>query len=425
MAAADIWNCPTLVVWQKQNQALDVAMADPDLTYEHPGTVRVWEKLLRTRYAALPCSEQEWLALSRGRDKSLAKVVAIFNEEGSPLLLGTDAPNPFVVHGCAIHQELENLVEAGLSPYEALRCGTVEAARFLGESNVSGTVAVGKRADLLLLRENPFADVGSMRKLDAVFVNGLYLTRADLDEMLEQHIGSLSERPRLELPGFEHTLNTGTARENTLEEWFSEIPVGLVTYRHVLLPSGGWQVDERSVRSGPRGREERTSRLWLASDWTLRRAEIESVTNVGCENNEIVWSDDGVFRVRVTQPDGYSTNSTVTSAPVLPSERLAVSVLPEWLALQSARTEASLLDIQHEAVQFAVLSAEPSLPNETGQSTEESVNWEVCITRPGETSSQMYRLSGDGKLLGLRDTLFGGPRELVSENLRGDRAAPP
>lgn len=412
MAVKEVWNCPTLVVWQKQNQDPDVALADPDLRYEHPGAVRAWEKFMRARYAALPCSQQEWLSLARGRDEALAKVVAILHEEGAPLLLGTDAPNPFVVHGCSIHQELANLVEAGLSPYEALRCGTVEAALFLDESAISGSVSVGKRADLLLLRANPLLDVGAVRELEAVFVNGYHLSRADLDALLEQHLASLAMPPPVQLPEFDPKLDeAGKAeivRQDTLQEWCSELRTGLASYRHSRAPDGGWQVEERSARSGPRGPQRRTTRLWLGPDWTVRRAETETETDVGRESSEIIWSNDGAYRARITQPDGYTSDSILVSAPLPPSERLAFSVLPQWLAARAARVAASLLGIEHEAVQVAELSAK--------QSSEQSGEpiWQVSIARPGEVSTQTYRFSDDGVLLGWRDTLFGAPRELNS-----------
>ncbi len=405
MAAKEIWNCPTLVVWQKQNQDSDTALADPDLQYEHPGAVRVWEKLMSAKFAALPCSREQWLTLARGRDEALAKVVSILHEEGVPLLLGTDAPNPFVVHGCSIHQELANLVQAGLSPYEALRCGTVEAARFLGESAISGSIAVGKRADLLLLRANPLADVGAVRELEAVFVNGFYLTRAGLDGLLEQYLASLAAPPPVELPEFDKVENAEIVRQGAFQELLSEIPVGLVGYRHARLPDSGWQVEERSARSGPRGPQQRATRLWLNPDWTVRRAEIEAETEVGRESSEIIRSDDGAYRVRVTQPDGYISDSTITSAPLLPSERLAFSVLPQWLASRAAPVAASLLGIEHEVAEMVEMSAEPA------HASVGEANWRISIARPGEASTQTYCLADDGALLGLRAALFGAPRE--------------
>jgi adenine deaminase len=96
-------------------------------------------------------------------------------------------------NGCAmLHQELENLVQAGLSPYEALCCSTREAARFLGEDAQWGTIAPGKRADLLLVRAHPFADIGAVRDLEAVFVNGFFFDREHLDALLKQRIAAIT-----------------------------------------------------------------------------------------------------------------------------------------------------------------------------------------------------------------------------------------
>ena len=64
---------------------------------------------------------------------------------------GTDSYKPTVIPGFSLHQELQSFVEAGLTPYEAIRAGTSDAAIFLHEENEFGTVALGQRADLLLL----------------------------------------------------------------------------------------------------------------------------------------------------------------------------------------------------------------------------------------------------------------------------------
>jgi cytosine/adenosine deaminase-related metal-dependent hydrolase len=73
-----------------------------------------------------------------------------------------------------------------MGAYEALRCSTCEAARYMGEEDRWGTIAVGKRADLILTRANPLADVRATRDPEAVFVNGYFLTRSVLDGLLEQ-----------------------------------------------------------------------------------------------------------------------------------------------------------------------------------------------------------------------------------------------
>ena len=74
--------------------------------------------------------------------------------------------------GHALHLELALLVEAGLSPAEALRAATLVPARYLGIADESGTIAVGKRADLVLLDADPLRDITNTRRIHAVLLNG-------------------------------------------------------------------------------------------------------------------------------------------------------------------------------------------------------------------------------------------------------------
>jgi imidazolonepropionase-like amidohydrolase len=99
-----------------------------------------------------------------------ARIVDALDEGGVPLLVGTDAPNPFVVPGFAVHEELQRLVEAGLTPFDALSAATRRAAEFLGVLDVAGTVETGKQADLLLLDANPLEDISSTQKIAGVMV---------------------------------------------------------------------------------------------------------------------------------------------------------------------------------------------------------------------------------------------------------------
>lgn len=97
---------------------------------------------------------------------------------------GTDVGNPFVVAGFSLQEELGLLVEAGLSPADALRSATLNPAKFLGAADSLGTVETGKVADLVLLDRNPLTDIRNTRRIRAVVLNGRYLDRADLDELL-------------------------------------------------------------------------------------------------------------------------------------------------------------------------------------------------------------------------------------------------
>jgi imidazolonepropionase-like amidohydrolase len=82
--------------------------------------------------------------------------------------------------------ELERLVEAGLTPLEALRTVTLNPARVLGTSDSLGTVEPGKLADLVLLGANPFEEIRNARRIRAVVVDGQLLRRGDLDRLIAE-----------------------------------------------------------------------------------------------------------------------------------------------------------------------------------------------------------------------------------------------
>jgi imidazolonepropionase-like amidohydrolase len=112
------------------------------------------------------------------------RLVKALQDAGAGLLLGSDAHGGVGSSGSVVHTELASLVRAGLSPYQALATGTRNVAEYLGLLDSSGTVAVGKRADLVLLDGNPLADVRRAREPAGVMVGGRWFDRAALDERL-------------------------------------------------------------------------------------------------------------------------------------------------------------------------------------------------------------------------------------------------
>ena len=108
------------------------------------------------------------------------KLIKALNDEGAGLLLGSDAPQWFNVPGFSLHRELRYLVDAGLTPYQALATGTRNVARFLGTPDDFGTVAPGRRADLILLEANPLADIGNVRRRAGVMLGGRWLPESEI-----------------------------------------------------------------------------------------------------------------------------------------------------------------------------------------------------------------------------------------------------
>jgi hypothetical protein len=106
------------------------------------------------------------------------------HDAGVRIVAGTDAGDTYVFPGFAIHDELAELVRAGLTPADALRSATIDAARFSGQERDYGSIEVGKVADMILLDANPLTDIRSTGRIAGLFFNGQYLDRAALDELL-------------------------------------------------------------------------------------------------------------------------------------------------------------------------------------------------------------------------------------------------
>jgi imidazolonepropionase-like amidohydrolase len=109
------------------------------------------------------------------------EVVGEMKRAGVPIIAGTDGP--YAQGGAALHTELELLVEAGLTPLQALQAASLDAARTMGVSKDVGTVEVGKTADLVLLDADPLKNIANTRKIDGVFLDGRLFSKEELAGM--------------------------------------------------------------------------------------------------------------------------------------------------------------------------------------------------------------------------------------------------
>ena len=113
-------------------------------------------------------------------------MVKRMHDAGVPLLAGSDSANPYTYPGSGLHDELEELVAAGLTPVEALRTATTAPAKYLEAEDSLGSITVGKVADLVLLSANPLEDIQNVRRIEAVVARGRLFDRSDLDRMLAE-----------------------------------------------------------------------------------------------------------------------------------------------------------------------------------------------------------------------------------------------
>jgi imidazolonepropionase-like amidohydrolase len=112
--------------------------------------------------------------------------VKSLNRQHALILAGTDTPNPLLVPGFSLHDELRNLHDAGLTNFEVLQTATTNPAAFLGLLAESGTVEIGKRADLVLVDDNPQQNLETLRTPFGVMLGGKWLPKSQLKELLNK-----------------------------------------------------------------------------------------------------------------------------------------------------------------------------------------------------------------------------------------------
>lgn len=172
----------TLVVYDTfdRNQTATRVFGDSSFSFLMPQTQRLWRGIAERP----PGGIEARLVPPRYADFTRSLVGAL-HRNGVQLLAGTDAMGiPMVVPGSSLLRELYLLSQSGLTPYEAIRTATVNPANFLGKEKEFGTIAVGKRADLLLLESNPLENLAALNQPLGVLVRGKWLPRERLHELL-------------------------------------------------------------------------------------------------------------------------------------------------------------------------------------------------------------------------------------------------
>jgi imidazolonepropionase-like amidohydrolase len=171
---------PNVVAYRDVVNAKEI-LSDTSRMRVVPGVIRRnWEAMLGTDvYHEMQSVLQPLVPL-------YSENARLLNEAGVTLLAGTDVGIPALIPGISLHEELELLVEAGLTPLEALRTATINPARVLGRADSLGSVEAGKLADLVLLEADPLVDIRNTQRIRAVVADGRLYRRADLDRLLAE-----------------------------------------------------------------------------------------------------------------------------------------------------------------------------------------------------------------------------------------------
>jgi imidazolonepropionase-like amidohydrolase len=184
LAINETWQVPTLFMNQHQSgfvRADQIESVRATLRYVPEQIVSDWEN--QAEGLASASIEQQQLGAAQGR--WYADLVRQMHDSGVGLLAGTDVSVTWMVPGFSLHEELQALVRAGLTPLESLQTATVNPARFLGEDDSFGRIEVGYVADLVILGANPIEDIANTERIEGVILRGEYLDRAELNKLLE------------------------------------------------------------------------------------------------------------------------------------------------------------------------------------------------------------------------------------------------
>ena len=187
-ATNQTWVVPTLAVATVYLSGDTLPAAGPDELRMVPLSRRqLWEAISRRMRA----QTVDRAALLRRSLVALRRLVLAAQRAGVGTMAGTDvAPtNTWLVPGFSLHHELELLVQAGLTPLEALRTATINPATYLNATDSLGTIAPGKIADLVLLDANPLDDIRRTRQIAAVVANGRLVDAQARDSMLRRLAG--------------------------------------------------------------------------------------------------------------------------------------------------------------------------------------------------------------------------------------------
>ena len=207
-AATGVFVIPTLHTYAttvQQTTALDAFLKDPALRSLPPWALEQFQpaanRFKKNGSPEQTARMQAALAFQR-------KLVKALFDAGVPLMAGTDAPDVGPMAGVGIHDELQELASDGLPPFQALQTATVNPARYFGKADEFGSIAVGKRADLVLLERNPLESISNTRGIVGMMLRGKWLPKEDL----AQGVAAISETYKHELQQVESELASNPAQ---------------------------------------------------------------------------------------------------------------------------------------------------------------------------------------------------------------------
>lgn len=179
-AANGVWHVPTLIQMYGFFRADEPEISsDPRIDFTTPALAAEWKEWSET-------ADRRELATGKKAFAAQMRSIRALKDAGVGLLAGTDASSEsYVFAGGGVHDELKLMVDAGLSPLEALQTATINPLLYLGRTKDAPVISKGEAADLVLLDADPLSDIANTTKISGVFAHRDYFDRSELDALLE------------------------------------------------------------------------------------------------------------------------------------------------------------------------------------------------------------------------------------------------
>jgi imidazolonepropionase-like amidohydrolase len=184
---AGAWIVPTLVVWETLRGPITLQSRTQleELRYLPRAQVEAWTKAVDGRLQNPqfnPADAKQYI-------DNRMRILEALHRAGVGILLGSDAPQQFNVPGFSIHREMQRMTDAGMSAYDVVKSGTASVGEYFKAQDSFGRVAVGQRADLILVDANPLDNVANMGRRSGVMVRGRWLPAAEIQTRLAEIAG--------------------------------------------------------------------------------------------------------------------------------------------------------------------------------------------------------------------------------------------
>lgn len=177
-----VWIVPTQSLFERWFAPItsDVLLQQPEMKYMPTATLENWKSRKDESINDPSFNENQW----RKFDSIRKLLISALHKKGHGMLLGSDAPQLFNVPGFSIHHEMQGMLDAGMTPLEIIKSGTINPAKYFSKEDTFGEIKAGLDADLVLIDSNPLENIAALKEISGVMLKGRWIPKEEIEEKL-------------------------------------------------------------------------------------------------------------------------------------------------------------------------------------------------------------------------------------------------